>query len=525
MNGLGFLEHLLSKGRLSRSAARRAELASAQTGTSIENTLLEFGLLEEDLLFRELAEFLEVPYFSFEEIDTTLLKGLALPEDFLTRLSIIPAVEASDTLFLATPDPRGGESIKSAGFYLECPVEMAVVSPSTVKMVLANVSSAKMPENEGIAEGDIERLTQLANDGPVIKLVNDLIAQAVALRASDIHIEAGEVSSVVRFRIDGVLQARESVPQVQRAAVVSRLKVMANLNISEKRRPQDGRAQLSVRGRNIDIRLSTLPTQFGESIVMRLLDRTNLELSWNALGFEAGQARSIEQLVRLPNGIFLVAGPTGSGKTTTLYTALDGLNTAERKIITVEDPVEYSLNGVNQVQVDPNVEMGFAQALRAILRQDPDTIMVGEIRDAETAEIAVRAALVGRMVLSTIHTNDALSAVPRLLDLGVPPYLLSATLRGVLSQRLVRRVCAGCCGGGCSECESTGTSGRRVLSELLVVGDGLGQAISEGQNLDKLRLCARSEGFEDIEVRGQKMISEGQALKEDVLRALGSFAL
>lgn len=525
MNSTEFLERLSAAQKLSRSAARRAEVASAKTGTPIESTLLEFGLVGEDELYFELAGFLGLPFVTDSDADPSLCLSLPLTLDFMERVEVVPVRETDDRLVLATSNPRGGDTVRAIGYHLNCPVDMAIAAPSTIKAILALATPEKNLSDDAISDRDIERLNQLANDGPVIKLVNDLIAQAAGERASDIHIEAGERDASVRFRIDGVLQSRRDIAQAVCAAVVSRMKVMANLNISEKRRPQDGRAQLSVRGRSIDIRLSTLPTQFGESIVLRLLDRSRLALDWGTLGYESDLAAAIERLVHQPNGIFLVAGPTGSGKTTTLYTALNGLNTSERKIVTVEDPIEFSLPGINQVQVEQAIEMGFPQALRAILRQDPDIIMVGEIRDAETAEIAVRAALVGRMVLSTVHTNDSVSAIPRLIDLGIPPYLLAATLRGVLSQRLVRRLCQSCSGSGCDDCSGAGHAGRRVLSELLTVGDDLSQAIADGADLSTLRRVARTEGFRDMEDHGRRLIAGGQIVQDDVLRAIGTFAL
>lgn len=432
-----FVARLVEQKLIGAAEARRALEASESTATNIERTLLEFGLIAEDPLFRALAGHLDLPFITAEDIDKSLVAALGLTPEFLQRVEVVPVKQLPDGLMLATSDPRGQDALASLGLHLRRTVIAAITSPSVVRQATHddqnNIES-------GVANADIERLKVLANDGPIIKLVNDLIADAVARRASDIHIEAEEYGARVRVRVDGVQSAVQSIAESARAAVVSRLKIMANLNISEKRRPQDGRADMSVRGQSIDIRMSTLPTQHGESIVLRLLDRNRTRLDWHQLGFPAARVAEISAILGAPNGIFLVAGPTGSGKTTTLYTGLDQLNSDDRKIVTVEDPIEYSLKGIAQVQVDPLIDMSFARALRAILRQDPDVIMIGEIRDQETAEIAVRSALVGRLVLSTIHTNDSISAVDRLLDLGVPPFLLASTLRGVLSQRLVRRI-------------------------------------------------------------------------------------
>lgn len=296
---------------------------------------------------------------------------------------------------------------------------------------------------------------------------------------------------------------------------------MAGLNISEKRRPQDGRITTSVRGRNIDVRVSTLPTQFGESVVLRLLDQQSVQLDWGQLGFEEKRVNQLRQIIQQPNGMFLVAGPTGSGKTTTLYTALQEINQHERKIVTVEDPVEYSIPGVNQTQVDAGIGMTFANALKAILRQDPDVVLVGEIRDQETAEIAVRAALIGRLVLSTVHTNDSVSAITRLVDLGIPGFLLASTLRGVLSQRLVRRICAECAGKGGTCCDRTGLKGRQVVSELLSVDSALAQAIANGAPQSALLDLAKEKGFEVMKSDANRVLKAGLATETALQKALG----
>lgn len=522
MDSMAFLERLRADGHLTPAATQRAAQASTRTGTPIEKTLLEFGLMSEETLFREIAEFLDMPYLEAEDIDPKLLRSLPLTHDFLKRSEIVPGREEGETLVLASANPRGAETVRSIGYYLRMRVEMAIAAPSTVTACLVQAQGAVQPAEEGASDHDIDRLNQLANDGPVIKFVNDIIAQAVMEGASDVHVESGEDAMRVRYRIDGILQARAIVPTAMRAAAVSRLKVMAHLNISEKRRPQDGRAQLSVRGRTVDIRISSLPTQFGESVVLRLLDRTRLALDWDRLGYAPEVTRRIRRIIHRPNGIFLVAGPTGSGKTTTLYTALAELNVPERKIVTVEDPIEYALDQVIQVQVDTAVNMGFSEALRAILRQDPNVIMIGEIRDEETAEIAVRAALVGRMVLSTIHTNDSVSAIPRLFDLGVPPYLLGTTLRGVLSQRLVRTLCTACQGVGCEACDRKGYAGRTVLSELLEIDEALSQAICCGNATADLERHARAGGFSGMQETAKDLLRAGQVDQAEILRSLGA---
>ncbi|WP_284165972.1 type II/IV secretion system protein [Frigidibacter sp. SD6-1] len=517
-----FVDQLVERGALTQQGARRALDASLSTGTSVERTLLEIGLVAEEPLFRALAHHLGLPFVEPSEIDRSLSDRLGLTEQFLQRAAILPAYEEDETVCVATSDPGAGPTIESVAFHLRRPVSIAITVPSAVKFSTTQKDRlSQANDTEIVTEADVERLRALANDGPVIKLVNALIADAVAAGASDIHIEAEEYGARVRFRSDGQLSTIRTIAQADRAAVVSRLKVMANLNISEKRRPQDGRANVSVRGNTIDLRLSTLPTQHGESVVLRLLNRHQTLLSWRELGFDAQRVCEIRSILSLPNGVFLVAGPTGSGKTTTLYTALQELNTDDRKIVTVEDPVEYSLSGIAQVQVETAVDMTFGRALRAILRQDPDVIMIGEIRDQETAEIAVRAALVGRLVLSTVHTNDSVSAVTRLLDLGVPPYLLAATLRGVLSQRLVRRICQTCGGVGCSICRNSGRKGRTVVEELLRVTPEIADAIERRQSIDKIRELGERHGYVSMARTADAMFQRGICAKEDWLRVLG----
>lgn len=520
LNTSQFLGWLQSNEKITQTAVQRAENASHKTDTPIEKTLLEFGLVDEDELYQELAKFLDLRFVTEPDFNPELSESLSVPRDFLKRAEVLPVLEDDSAILVATSDPRAHETIQSVGFHLRLPVQMVIATPTTIKTLLAQSDPAN-DHKEDVSDFDVERLNALANDAPTIKLVNDIISDAVRMGASDVHIEAGETSAAIRFRIDGHLRTARTVPEGQRASVISRLKVMADLNISEKRRPQDGRAQISVRGSVIDIRMSTLPTQFGESIVLRLLDRSNVSLNWTALGYDQTRIEQIERIANMPNGVFLVAGPTGSGKTTTLYTALSGLNSTDRKIVTVEDPIEYTLPGVNQVQVEPAVEMTFARALRAILRQDPDVIMVGEIRDHETAEIAVRAALVGRLVLSTIHTNDSLSAVTRLIDLGIPPYLLSATLRGVLSQRLVRTVCVTCQGAGCETCGKSGTKGRTVVSELLEIDSALSSAISDGGTKSALSQAARAQGFRTMQDQANELKCIGKIDAFELNRVLG----
>ncbi|WP_299960905.1 GspE/PulE family protein [uncultured Roseobacter sp.] len=528
MDDAALVASLISKDALTEADAERCLSASRETGLPVERSLLEFGLIEEELLFRDIAAQIDVPFSTAIAPETDLAMQLDLGREFLKSADLVPLQLKDGVLEVASANPRAQDALAALAFRHKAEVRMTLVPPAVLAAAIDGLAWPEVdPAAMSASDMDVEKLNALANGGPVIRLVNDIISRAVGAGASDIHFEEGETVFALRFRIDGVLRDGGAIPQASRAAAVSRLKIMGGLNISERRRPQDGRAQVSVRGRAIDLRISTLPSQFGESVVLRILDRSRVQLDWAQLGYDAGMVDQLRAILRQPNGLFLVAGPTGSGKTTTLYTALTDIHDGSRKIVSVEDPIEYALKGVVQVPVDSEIDMTFARALRAILRQDPDVVMVGEIRDAETAEIAVRAALVGRMVLSTIHTNDAPSAVSRLIDLGVPPYLLSATLRGVLSQRLVATTCAACRGAGCEICADTGQAGRTVLAELLEMSPDLTAAISNAQPLADLRRCAEANGFVSMAQRASdpafRAVAAPQHLSQ-IIGAIGSDA-
>jgi general secretion pathway protein E len=410
---------------------------------------------------------------------------------------------------------------------------------------------------EGIDEGDleslsddiedIEQLKDLASEAPVIRLVNLIISKAIEGRASDIHIEPFEKDLKVRYRIDGILYDVESPPKKLKAAIISRVKIMAKLNIAERRLPQDGRIKLKVLGKDIDLRVSTLPTLYGESVVMRILDKSNSDLyDLRSLGFPEDSLRDLESLIRRPHGILLVTGPTGSGKTTTLYSALDTINLPDKKIITIEDPVEYQMDGVNQIQVNPQIGLTFASGLRHIVRQDPDVIMIGEIRDLETAEIAIRAALTGHLVFSTLHTNDAPSAIARLVDMGAEDYLIASSLLGVLAQRLVRVICPHCRfevfpvqemldeigyrrgngrepqafyeGKGCERCANTGFIGRVGIYELMLMNDEIRKLTVGKADSGQIRKKGLESGMRSLRDDGWLKVRQGSTTISEVLR-------
>jgi general secretion pathway protein E len=397
---------------------------------------------------------------------------------------------------------------------------------SVVDQVSEDVDIARLMEDTPA----VEDLLESADDAPIIRLINALLTQAVREGASDVHIEAFEDSSVVRLRIDGTLRDIARPKRALHAALISRIKIMAQLDIAEKRLPQDGRITLRVAGRPVDVRVSTLPTGFGERVVLRLLDKSNERLDLRALGMSEDDQVRFDTLIKQPHGIVLVTGPTGSGKTTTLYAGLKRLDVSTTNVMTVEDPIEYELRGVGQTQVNPKIDLTFAAALRAILRQDPDVIMIGEIRDLETAQIAVQASLTGHLVLATVHTNDAPSTITRLADMGIEPFLLSSSLLGVLAQRLVRRLCTACrkpemLDGrqvwrpvGCAECSHTGYVGRTGIYELLLIDETIQRLIHEGANEQQIRQVAQTKGMRSMREDGERYVLDGTTSPEEVLR-------
>ena len=389
-------------------------------------------------------------------------------------------------------------------------------------------SSAAAVVSEVEAEADLSRMMQelpavedlleTSDDAPIIRMLNALLTQAARDGASDIHIEPYERHSSVRFRVDGNLREVVQPNRALHAALISRLKIMAELDIAEKRLPQDGRISLRLGSRAVDVRVSTLPSAHGERAVLRLLDKSETRLSLASVGMQGATLQRFQHLVTQPHGLILVTGPTGSGKTTTLYAALQSLDAASNNIMTVEDPIEYELAGVGQTQVNPKIDLTFAKALRAILRQDPDVIMIGEIRDFETAQIAIQASMTGHLVLATLHTNDAASAVTRLTDMGIEPFLLSSSLLGVLAQRLVRKVCTHCHGAGCSHCGQTGYAGRTGIFELLITDDALRAQIHTQQSEASIREAAVAGGMVLMREDGERLVQLGITKPEELLR-------
>jgi len=408
--------------------------------------------------------------------------------------------------------------------WLEAPVLIQRISAAYAQ----NESTAASVVSEVQGEADfarmmqelpaVEDLLETADDAPIIRMLNALLTQAARDGASDIHIEPYERHSSVRFRVDGSLREVVQPHKALHAALISRLKIMADMDISEKRMPQDGRIGLRIGTRAVDVRVSTLPSAHGERAVLRLLDKSQDQRSLEAVGMQGDVLARFEGLIKQPHGIILVTGPTGSGKSTTLYAALGRLDATQQNILTVEDPIEYELPGVGQTQVNPKIDLTFAKALRAILRQDPDVIMIGEIRDFETAQIAIQASLTGHLVLATLHTNDAASAVTRLIDMGVEPFLLSSSLRGVLAQRLVRKLCTACHGAGCAECALTGYAGRTGVFERLLTTDAIRSRIHEQGSEADIRAAAQRDGMALMREDGERLIAAGITSREELVR-------
>jgi len=482
----------------------------------------------------------------------------AVPADVAKQYKVVPVMKHDDMLTVAMSDPTDMETLDSLRYILKCDVD-AVISPKDQIRKLIDHHYGSLEESVDsflgeISGDDVESQLMQAGEGdqsieeddaPIIKLVTLIIVEAYKMKASDIHLEPMEKRYRVRYRVDGVLREVEAPPKYLQGNVTSRLKIMSRLDIAEKRVPQDGRIQLKIGGKDVDLRVSTIPTNHGESIVMRILDKSSIQLDIPDLGFYSDDQKLIDEIIGMPDGIFLVTGPTGSGKTTSLYAFLNTINTPTRKIITVEDPVEYQLSGINQVQVDRSVDLTFGAALRSMLRQAPNIIMVGEIRDLETAEIAINASLTGHLVFSTLHTNDAPGAVTRLVDMGVKPFLVASSVRAVMAQRLVRRICKNCAeptepdpeelrlleadpkdfeganllkGRGCDNCGHTGYKSRMGIYEIFIVSDELQNLIFDNKPSNEIRDAARKAGMRTLREDGLRKAAAGQTTLEEVIR-------
>ena len=534
---------LIAAGRLQPHQLERALAHQDSVPQRIGEILLSLGLIGDEDLTNALAEQLALPVYAPGPADTFLPLDIS-PLFHRAHPFVLVAREGEAQPLLVVSDPFDQELLAAAHLLSASPPVLQLAPEPQLKKLVQTHYNLALHEagEEGVAidEDDIDRLKDMASEAPVIKYVNTLIDTAVGRRASDIHLEPFEDGMKIRFRIDGTLNDFEIPPHAMQPAIVSRTKLLAGLDIAERRLPQDGKIGMRIAGREIDLRVSTLPTVYGEGVVIRILEKGSIILDLERLGMAPAIEARFRKLIAVPDGIFLVTGPTGSGKTTTLYCALNQINTGDKKIITVEDPVEYQLHGINQIQVRPDIGLTFARGLRSIVRQDPDVIMIGEIRDLDTAEIAVQSSLTGHLVFSTLHTNDAISAVVRLLDLGVERFLISASLRGVLAQRLVRRICPHCKvaagtiasrgvrpngedfpvyeGKGCPACGHSGYSGRIGIYELLVVDEALNRGISQGLDLAELRGVAEQSGFVTMYADGLDKVRQGETTFAEVVR-------
>lgn len=552
-------DYLLSHQLVLDTALDRARHVQDKTNEPLAKILLTLGLISEMVLADAFADCLNI-----ERLGQSKFPQLALFEDrlnpkFLINAMALPVEETSSYVKVAMANPIDSFALKAFGFMADLPVQRCVSTRTEIELAIehlylgSNDAYANLEDLEGTDQSlgyDLDQLRDLSSDAPVIRAVNQMIARAVELGASDIHVEPMGQRVRIRYRIDGVLQDMLAPPQSAASAVISRIKVIAGLDIAERRLPQDGRIRLAVQGTLIDMRVSTAPTLHGESVVMRILDRSRLTLDFESLGFDEVILPQYLDLLKAPYGVLLVTGPTGSGKTTTLYGSLTSLNSVDRKILTIEDPIEYMIEGINQSQVLPDIGYSFAKALRSFLRQDPDVIMVGEIRDHETAETAIQAALTGHLILSTLHTNDAASAVTRLLDMDVDDFLITSTVLGVLAQRLVRRLCPDCRKAytpdaatrkrfrledfsknkdivlyrpvGCAQCNQTGYRSQTALLELMILNDNIRSLILQRAEPYEIKALAQFNGMRTIFEDGVTKALKGITTIEEVTRVTRS---
>ena len=545
-------EQLIGKGLLAARDLERALAAQREMGGYIGEVLIRLGLVAEPDLFRNLAEHLDVEWIQKEGFPEEPLEIDPLPLAFLFNNQIAPVRSSDDETVFASAAPQAEFVQKALRLGTGKTVQMALASAQDIEQALKVYLADEQGDFERAAEAYVnddefvEHLKDLASETPVVQLVNQLIQRSLDLGASDIHIESVDGGLRIRYRIDGVLQdGATPVDERLSAAVISRIKLLANLNIAERRLPQDGRIMMRVKGHELDLRVSSLPTVHGECVVMRVLDRQSVRLDIEDMGFSPDILKHYLSLLNRPHGVLLLTGPTGSGKTTTLYASLSNLDSDSLKIITVEDPVEYQLEGINQIPVQSQIDLTFARALRSILRQDPDIIMIGEMRDTETAQISVQAALTGHLVLSTLHTNTAAGAITRLEDMGVERFLITAAVNGVLAQRLLRKLCSACKrpaqldaeqlarlgmtddapkeaevfeAVGCDQCKGTGYSGRSAIHELFVLDDEIQRAILDGSDANQLREVARAKGMATLYEDGMRKVLAGQTSIDEVLR-------
>ena len=551
---------LLRHKKISEKVLQEVKTSDLHSNGYMGKTLVDHGYIHTQTLMETLSAELKLPYIKKDQFPKTGLpvEGLSISEDFLRENVIFPLQHKDDTLIVAVFDPFDLHTIEDLKVSLGKNIRVVLSGEqdilesigvhygkgggSAMDRMVGDINDEDLHGLDSLDEST-EHIRDMASEAPVIKLVNHIISEAIESRASDIHIEPFADELLLRYRIDGILHEFDPPPKRLSSAITTRIKIMAKMDISERRLPQDGRIKLQILGKDIDMRVSTLPTLHGESVVMRILDRGSLVLDLSQMGFPKKVHEQLEALILKPYGKLLVTGPTGSGKTTTLYAALSKINTPNKKIITVEDPVEYQMRGINQIHVKSQIGLNFASGLRSIVRQDPDVIMVGEIRDPETAEISIQAALTGHLVFSTVHTNDAAGAITRLLDMGIENFLISSALLGVLAQRLVRVICPECKeeahltptlrqemtqlgredikvyhGKGCNACSQTGFRGRCGIYELLVIDDEIRELILKKSTAQTICDQARKTGMTTLREDGWDKVTKGITTVEEILR-------
>ncbi len=541
-------ELLVSKRLINEAELQQALELQKDRGEKLGRILVDLGFISQRDVLAALSEQLKIPLVTIDGPPPAIPEAEGLSPRFLRQFRCLPIGLTESGLELAMADPLDFETQAAVRGFTGLKVTPRLAAEQEIVDAIDRYYGEQArPEGDadlgdGGANEDLEHLRDMASEAPVIRMVNSIIAQAVEKRASDIHIEPFDKIFRIRYRIDGVMYEQEPPPKEMKAALVSRVKLMAKLNIAERRLPQDGRIKIKTMGREVDLRVSTLPTLFGESVVMRLLDRSAGDFyDLRKLGFNDHMLERMEFYTHLPHGIFMVTGPTGSGKSTTLYSALKRINQPDKKIITIEDPVEYQMDGINQIHVNPQIGLTFAAGLRHIVRQDPDVIMVGEIRDRETADVAIRSALTGHFVYSTLHTNDAPSAITRLADMGVESYLISSSLVGVLAQRLVRVICPECrvsdgtrishdgrtvaCfkGAGCSKCFGAGFKGRVGIFEMMELNDDIRKMIMRNADAMEITAGAKANGMRTLREDGWMKVENGTTTAEEVMRVTQEF--
>ena len=541
-------EMLIERKLITQEDLDRALELQKERGEKLGKTLVDLGFIAMRDVLAALSVQLNVPLITIEGPPAASAETETLSPRFLRQFRILPVGREDHTLTLAMADPLDFETLSSVRSCTGLKVSPVLAAEQEILDAIDKYygESAKgdteIDPDAAQASEDLEHLRDMASEAPVIRLVNAIVALAVEKRASDIHLEPFEKVFRIRYRIDGVLYDQESPPREMKAAMISRVKLMAKLNIAERRLPQDGRIKVKTLGREVDLRVSTLPTLYGESVVMRLLDRSATDFyDLGKLGFDEFMLGRMEHYTAMPHGIFLVTGPTGSGKSTTLYSALKRINQSDKKIITIEDPVEYQMDGINQIHVNPQIGLTFSSGLRHIVRQDPDVIMVGEIRDRETADIAIRSSLTGHFVYSTLHTNDAPSAITRLMDMGVENYLITSSLVSVLAQRLVRMICKHCRrpdgeriapdgrgvpsfrGAGCQHCFGSGHSGRIGIFELMELNEEIRRLIMKNADASSITDAAKRNGMRNLREDGWMKVALGVTTADEVMRVTQEF--